>query len=593
MVRAPAEPTTDKTASSALGFLGFAAAMAALYFARTILIPFALALLFAFVLTPLVMRLQSLKLGRAPSVLTAVVLALGILLSVGWMVSTQLVSLAGQLPQYKNNIQRKLTALQGSQTGMFAKLSASLQQISEALPAPQSAPLSSRKQTVLPVRVVEPPRNLMQYAAELLGPFLKPLETGAIVAIFTVFMLFERESLRNRLLRLVGQKQLSLATKALGDAAQRVTRFLLMQLVVNSSFGTLLGVGLWFIGVPNALLFGVIGALLRFIPYVGTLGAIILPLAVALAVFNSWTPLLLTLGLFLVLELTLANVVEPWLYGAHTGISSLAILVAAVFWAALWGPVGLILSTPLTVCLVVIGRHVPHLQFLDILLGDEPVLLPAERFYQRLLALDMDEARTVVQAALKTMPLADVYEDVIVTALSMAEQDRYRSELRDATMEFICESTSEIVEELAATHEEPVPAAPEGARILCFGASDAADEVTAAMLSQLLARAGYVAMSFPLNPPPLSVIEQFSSDDATDIICVCALPPLAVMHARSITKDLRDRFPELTVLVCLWEITDAQLDRTEKLIGQKIVTSLAGALERIAQLSARGAKLVC
>ncbi|MDQ2948759.1 MAG: AI-2E family transporter [Acidobacteriota bacterium] len=588
-VSAAAVPTT-RASSNALALLGFGAVVAALYFARSILIPLALAFLFTFVLTPLVVRLQGLKLGRAPSVLLAVFVTLTIVMAVGWMVSVQLVELASQLPQYKVNIQHKLEGLEipkaGTQTGVWGKLSGSFQQIGDLFTEPEArAPAGARKQVVMPVRVVDPPRNLAQYARDLLGPLLKPLETAAIVIIFTIFMLFERESLRNRLLRLVGPEQLSLATKALGDAADRVSRFLLMQLVVNCSFGLILGIGIWFINIPNALLFGVMGALLRFIPYVGTLAAIVMPLLLALAVFDTWTPLLLTIGLFMVLELTIANVVEPWLYGAHTGISSLAILVAAVFWASLWGPVGLILSTPLTVCLVVIGRHVPHLQFLDILLGDEPVLLPAERFYQRLLALDVDEARSIVQAALKTDSLVQVYDEIIVPALSIAEQDRYRSELRDASLEFICQSTGEIVQEVGSNlAKAPVPVAL-GRRIICFGADDAADEVTAAMLAQLLERAGYVALGFSLSPSPVSVLEQFSSGDAGDIVCICALPPLAAMHARSLGKDLRTRFPELTIVVCLWATTDAQIERAEKLVGEKVVSSLATALAEVANLS--------
>jgi predicted PurR-regulated permease PerM len=506
------------------------------------------------------------------------------------MVSVQLVELVSQLPQYKDNIDRKLEGLQipkaGAKTGVLGNLSVSLEQIGDLFSQPESrGPAGARKQVITPVRIVEPPRNLVQYARDLLGPLMKPLETAVIVIIFTVFMLFERESLRNRLLRLVGQEQLSLATKALGDAAERVSRFLLMQLVVNASFGLILGIGLWFIQVPNALLFGVLAGLLRFIPYVGTLAAIVMPLLLALAVFNTWTPLLLTFGLFVVLELTIANVIEPWLYGAHTGISSLAILVAAVFWASLWGPVGLILSTPLTVCLVVLGRHVPHLQFLDILLGDEPVLLPAERFYQRLLALDVDEARSVVQAALKTDSLIHVYDEIIVPALSLAEQDRYRSELRDASLEFICQSTGQIVQELGANAAEELPPRRSGYRVICFGASDAADEVTAAMLSQLLDLAGYVALSFSLLPSPVAVLEHFSTGDATDIVCVCALPPLAAMHARSLGKELRTRFPELTILVCLWATTDPQIERTEKLVGEKVVSTLAGAMAEVANLS--------
>lgn len=559
--------------------LGFVAVMAVLYVARPILIPLALALLFAFTLAPVVTGFQKLHLGRAPSVLLAVALSFAALVGTGWLVTGQMVELASQLPKYKDNIHRKLEALQGSNTGILSTLSSSLQQIGDDLAytgKPSGRAIVSKPPVA--VEVVEHPRNMLQYGREVLGPLLKPLETVAIVVIFTIFMMLEREGLRNRLLRLIGQGQLSQATNALTDAAERVSRFLILQALVNSGFGFVFGLGLWFIGVPNALLFGVLAALLRFIPYVGTLCAAALPLALSLAVFDSWRPPLFVMVLFFLLELSVANFLEPWLYGAHTGISSLAILVAAVFWASLWGPVGLILSTPLTVCLVVIGRHVPHLQFLDIILGDEPVLLPAERYYQRLLALDVDESRKIIQEALVASPLVQVYDEIVVTALTMAEHDRYRSALPDTSLEFICQSTSEIVEEVGMAGKGSAPDKISGRRILCFGAYDSADEITAAMLSQVAEDAGFVAMPFALNPPPVKILEEFSGGES-DVICICALPPLAVMHARSLTGDIRSRFPKAKILICLWVSNASQLERAEKLVGAKVVTTLAGAVE--------------
>ena len=246
-----------------------------------------------------------------------------------------------------------------------------------------------------------PPTNLVQDLRALLGPLAGPAETAAIVVIFTAFMLIKREDLRNRLIRLGGQGQLTVMTQALDDASQRLSRYLLLQFLVNAGYGLLFGVGLYFIGIPHALLWGILAALLRLVPYVGTLIATAFPMAMALAVFPGWQHALLIFGLFVVLELIVANMIEPWLYGAHTGISSLAILVAAVFWSMLWGPVGLILSTPLTVCLMLVGRYVPHLSFLEVLLGDEPVLSPHELFYQRLLAMDQDEARNVAEVQLQ------------------------------------------------------------------------------------------------------------------------------------------------------------------------------------------------
>jgi hypothetical protein len=270
--------------------------------------------------------------------------------------------------------------------------------------------------------------------------------------------------------------------------------------------------------------------------------------------------------------LTLGQLVAPWLYAAHSGISSLAILVAGIFWGFLWGPLGLILSTPLTVCLVVLGRHVPHLRAVHILLGDD-VLDPAVRFYQRLLALDAHEAREIVMEALKEQSLAEVYDQILLPALSIAEQDRYRSELRDSRMDYICQSTSQIVEELA-TFTEARPALPpaHGAgRIFSIGASDSADAITAVMLAQVLGRKGWATRSFP---------HEWSTADvqANDTICLCALPPLALMHARTLARQLREHFPETRILVCLWNLPEAQVERAAGMLPETLVTSMQAAI---------------
>jgi predicted PurR-regulated permease PerM len=270
-----------------------------------------------------------------------------------------------------------------------------------------------------------------------LGPILGPLETGVMVIVFTLFMLMKREDLRNRIIRLAGQRRLNLMTQALDDAATRLSRYLLLQFLVNACYGLLFGIGLYFIGVPHALLWGVVGALLRFVPYVGTLIGAAFPIVMALAVFPTWTQASLAFSLFVVLELVISNFVEPWLYGAHTGISSLAILVGAVFWTILWGPLGLILSTPLTVCLILLGRYVPQLGFVEVLLGDEPVLSPEEHFYQRLLAMDQDEARNIAQGYLQDNSLGSLYESVLIPALSLAEQDRHMDTLDEKRTNFI------------------------------------------------------------------------------------------------------------------------------------------------------------
>jgi len=284
----------------------------------------------------------------------------------------------------------------------------------------------------VPVQIVQSPTSGLADVPDLVKPFFAPLARAGMVLIFTIFMLIKREDLRNRLFRLVGLGQLNIMTQALDDAARRVSRYLFMQFLVNAGFGTLFATGLFSIGVPNPVLWGVLAGVLRIVPYIGTMVAAALPILLSLAVFDGWLPPLLVILLFAGLELIIGNIVEPWLYGAHTGISSLALLVTAVFWTVLWGPAGLILSTPLTVCVVVLGRYFPQLSFLHILLGDEQALEAKAQLYQRLLAMDQAEARTIVDSFLKGAPLIELYDSVLIPALNLAEQDRHSGTI-DAT----------------------------------------------------------------------------------------------------------------------------------------------------------------
>jgi hypothetical protein len=411
-----------------------------------------------------------------------------------------------------------------------------------------------------------------------------------MVLIFTIFMLLKREDLRNRLLRLAGLGQLNLMTQALDDASGRVSRYLLMQFLVNAAFGTLFGFGLYLIGVPYAALWGAVAGMLRIVPYVGTLVAATLPLALSSAVFDGWRMPLLVFLLFAVLELIIGNFVEPWLYGAHVGISSLALLVAAVFWTVLWGPAGLILSTPLTVCAVVLGRYVPQLAFLHILLGDEPVLAAEAQIYQRLLAMDQLEAHTVVDQFLKGRPLVELYDAVLIPALSMAEQDRHKGAIDAAREEFLFLSINEMIAEFSEYQlADGSPGAAEhlDSRIICLPSHDRADEITAAMLAQLLEQKGFATLSFPVVGPSLNEVLASIEAGRGDIVCISALPPYAFAPARAMCKQIRERFPKLKVLVCVWGFSgDVQkaITRFERTQPDRLCTSLAQAVEHIQEL---------
>jgi predicted PurR-regulated permease PerM len=587
--------------------------IAALYFARDILIPLAFALTLTFLLTPVVALLERLRMGRVVAVLLTVVASIVVACGAGWIIANQLVDVANQLPLYRQNIHAKIEAFHLPAQGQLGRATASLQEIGRELAgqqAPSKAPPAtgqSRKRPItppavtgpppLPVQVMQPETNTWTDLRDWGTPLVAPVTRAGMVVIFTIFMLFKSEDLRNRLVRLVGLGKMNLTTQALDDASGRVSRYLLMQFLVNASFGMLFGLGLYWIGVPNAALWGVLAGLMRIVPYVGTLFAATLPIALSLAVFDGWLRPLLVFLLVAGLELIVANFVEPWLYGAHVGISSLALLVTSVFWAVLWGPAGLILSTPLTVCVVVLGRYVPHLSFLHILLGDEPVLAPEAQIYQRLLAMDQFEARTVIDQFLKGRSLIELYDSLLIPALSMAEQDRHKGAIDAAREEFLFLSINELIVEFSEYQPSNGPsldAAPDAdgaehrdGRILCLSAHDRADEVTAAMLAQLLEQKGFATLSFPSDGPSPNELLALIETRQSDVVCISALPPYAFAPAQAMCKQIRERFPKLKVMVCVWGFAgDAQKAkaRFERTQPDRLSTSLAQAVEHVEEL---------
>lgn len=575
-----------------MGAIALAGTIAALYFAREVLIPFAFALTLTFLLTPAVDLIQRLHAGRAVAVLTTLLLSIAVAGGIAWTIANQLVEVATQLPLYRENIQAKINALHHPVTGQIGKAAASMQEIARELSSPGTeSPAGPRTHAVaqapVAVQVVDPPTSGWTELRNLGTPVLAPLGQTGIVVIFSAFMLLKKEDLRNRLLRLAGVGQLNVMTQALDDAAGRVSRYLLMQFLVNAGFGALFGFGLYWIGVPYPALWGVVAAILRIVPYVGTLAAATLPLALSLAVFDGWLRPVLVFLLASGLELMIANVLEPWLYGAYVGISSLALLVTAIFWAILWGPAGLILSTPLTVCLVVLGRYVPHLSFLQILLGDEPALAAEAQLYQRLLAMDQMEAQTVVDRFLKGRSLVELYDSVLIPALTLAEQDRHKGAIDAAREEFLFLSINEMIAEFSGYQGE-VELKQAGGRIFCLPAYDRADEVTASMLAQLVEQMGFAALAFPIDGTSPVEWMALLEVGAGDVLCISALPPYAFAPARALCKQIRERFPALKLMVCVWGFSgdpskaQARFDRTPP---DRLCTSLAGALEQLQELS--------
>jgi predicted PurR-regulated permease PerM len=595
-------PTRDASAVTKLLILvGVVVVVAGLYFGKQILVPLALAVVFAFFLTPVVEMLERCHLGRVFSVLTVFLTSFALLAAVGWGVTNQLMQIMVDLPDYQENIHQKINAIRAPANSSLGKASAAVNDLLAAAPEAaenRKAGKTSGAKAPLSVQVSAPPRNATEYLRDLVGPLAGVLETTGIVVVFTLIILMKREDLRNRLIRLAGSSRLNVMTQAIDDASKRLSRYLLLQFVVNVGYGLLFGLGIYAVGVPRALLWGVIAGLLRFIPYIGTPVAALFPVAMAMAVFPGWGQVGLILALFLFLEITTANLIEPWLYGTHTGISSLAILVAAIFWGLLWGPVGLILSTPLTVCLILLGRYVPQLAFLEILLGDEPVLSPQAHFYQRLLALDDEEARDIADKYLKENPLGSLYDSVVIPALSLAEQDRHRNALDESRTRFIHQTARDLIDELEEVFlnnptvgsKDPFPiiTAVEPAvrsTLVCIPTRDEADEIVATMAAQLLRHAGHAAHAVPLGPVS-KMLEQIAELHA-DVVYVSALPPFAMGRARSLCKQLRQQNPNVKIVLGLWGFPGG-IAKAQERMGGIWVDVIETSLEQLVTLRREG-----
>lgn len=572
--------------------------VAVMYLARDVLIPLAFAITLTLLFSPAVGWLQKLHLRRFVAALLVMIVSIAVAGGIGYVIFDQLVRVVNDLPSYRENIDNKLKTFRTTNKGALGRAAQNVKDIGKELATAQELPApppaegrSGRINTLanpLPVQVVEAPANRLVYLRDLVKPFLAPLATLGIIVVFTLFLLVEETDLRNRLFRVAGSNRVNVMTQTMDDATRRVSRYLVLQFLVNAAFGVLCGLGLYLIGVPYAVLWGTVAALLRIIPYVGSVFAGLLPLLLSLAVFDGWREPLFVFLLFTTLELITGNLLEPCLYGAHTGISSLALLLTTVFWAILWGPAGLILSTPLTVCVVVLGRHIPHLSFLHILLGDQLVLAPEVHLYQRLLAMDDQEARTVAELYLSENSLLRLYDAVILPALGMAEQDRHQGALDPEREEFLFLSVREMLAEFSEKVQIPYaelsaerPGSLSPSRILCFPAHDEADEIAAAMLAQLLEQAGYATVAFPLDSTPQGMVG-LVEPAVNDICCISAVPPFAFSHAKTLSRQLRTKFPEAKILIGVWGFSgeiERALKRFQPAPPDKLVGSLADALD--------------
>lgn len=593
-----------------------------LYFGRDIFVPVALAILLSFVLAPLVALLQRIRVPRGLAVVSVVILAFSLIFAMGSLLATQLTQLAGDLPRYQSTISEKIQSFRDTKAGRstLERASDMLKDLGKELDKPKDAASARPAGSVLvpnapapvPVEVRQPDPGALESLRTLISPLVHPLATTGIIVIFVVFILLQREDLRNRLIRLAGSSDLQRTTAALDDAASRLSRLFLTQLILNGAFGVMIGTGLWLIGIPSAILWGILAAALRFVPYIGAVIAAAFPLALAVAVDPGWSMLLWTLVLFVVVEPAVGHVVEPMVYGRSTGLSPVAVVASATFWTALWGPIGLVLATPLTVCLVVLGRHVERLEFLDVMFGDRPALSPPEIFYQRMLAGDPTEAAEKGEEFLKERSLASYYDEVALKGLQMAQADAQRgaldqerlTKIRDAVGEFTsdladrevrpavkggsttdAEATSavETVAENAANENLPVlvkealPPEWQGENpVLCVAGRSLIDEAAAIMLAQLSTAHGLAARVE--NASALSTANIFRLDTTgVAIVCLVYLDASGPAHMRYAVRRLRRKLPKATIILGCW-LKDVDADALEALRDSAKADLAAGSL---------------
>jgi len=601
------EEDTVNSRSSTAGFSSTLNAMliaviivAAMYFAREVLIPVALAGILSFMLAPLVRLLQKIRLPRVVAVLIVVGLAFAAIFALGRTLVAQVERLAQDLPTYQSTIEKKIEVIRGAdaRTGTLERARVVLSQLNKELSGgdkkpsegaqPQPTDLGANEQTLIPVEVHEPPGSPLATVAALINPLLGPLATTTLIVVFVIFMLIQQQDLRDRLIRLVGSTDIAHTTAALDDGARRLSRFFLTQLSINAGFGTAVGLGLWAIGIPSAFVWGVLAGILRFVPFVGPVLGIIFPLALALSVGTGWSMALWTIGLFVALEGVTGQVIEPIFHGRSTGLTPIAIIMAATFWAWLWGPVGLVLATPLTVVLVVLGRHVEALNFFEILLGDEPALSDSEVFYHRMLSNDPLEVVEHAKAYMAEHSLSHYYDQVARPALALAHKDVARGALDDEKAETFTAAVeslfADIVLEYAdlpkdgpgsgtegshlpvLTPDDLVGAWRSAAPLVSVGTHSRLDGVAASMVATLATAHGVGAR---VQAPGAFAAAKLTSLDLSTaaLICLSYFDYKTTARVRYAARRARSRAPQAKLMLGLWTAPDASLEAIKLEVG--------------------------
>jgi predicted PurR-regulated permease PerM len=570
--------------------IGLALVLGFLYVAKMVVLPLALAILITFLLAPPVMWMQRRGVPRVPAVMLATLLALGAVIGSGYAVTRQIGDLLDSYPRYQQNISAKIAGLRShGRAGLIEKMQVVAQSIStqlEQAQVKQQVAVRSEVERAQPVRIVDEGPFRLSQVWSVAGPLLEPLADAGLVLVLVIFMLINREDLRDRVIALIGPAQVADTTRALDDAGGRVSRYLLRQLLVNVGYGIAVMLGLWLIGVPYAPLWGFFAALLRYIPYLGPWLAAMLPIMLSLLIAREWTTALEVIALFGVLELITNMVVEPMVYGRGMGVSQAALLVAVAFWTWFWGPVGLVLASPLTVCLVVLGRHVPFLKFFDTMLGDRPALEPPVRYYQRMLARDQDEAEELVESLIDESDLPTVFDEVLVRALTMGRADFAAGKIDADSLQQVATGTQLVAGELgvapqdtASENESAVDRSGPRLRVLACAARDIVDEAALSLLQRLATASPSTAGRIDWIPGRaahmVSDIVALIEREQPDVLCIGSVPPGGLSHAKHLCLRVRARFPELPILVGRWGLYAEDLDKTRMALDGAGATALS------------------
>lgn len=590
----PTYKKTNEAISAIIGIYGLLLTVflvSLLYFGQNIIIPIAIAILLTFLLAPLVSKIEK-YIGRIASTISVVFLVFIFVSIIGYVLSFEFIDLTSKLPNYQNNIQLKVQSLKGYQKTILPQIWTGFQTVENNFPTSTENknvnPTPLIKTT--PIKIIEAP-TLSETAQFILPSVFGILWTVGLVMLLLFFMLLNREDLKSRIIRLIGPARIGMTTRAMSDAGDRVSHYLRMELIINISFGVLLSIGLYFIGIPNAELWGGVLVLLRFIPYIGVWLAAAIPIALSFIISSSWLIPLYTIILYLSLDLVCSNIFEPILYGATTGVSSTALLIAVVFWTLLWGPMGLLLAVPLTVCLVVIGRHVPRLEVLSILLSDEKVLEVHEECYHLLLTEEPDTAMLLIDEYLKNNSIINLYDLVLIPLLNTVEKDIRSESLDSETVKYLYQIVQDIIEESTSnkTSSDEIDSLKtiKSLEISIIPYKSVSEKLVNNMISELIRRNVLHVETLALNLKPQKILEH-AEYYKPNLILISMISPQPLSRIRRFVKDIKTKLPDTKIIIGLWQgqkISKEMVGKVESLGADKIIFSINEFINEIKEQS--------